>query len=124
MLFDRNSNSKLGELLRPAADLALGRLLPPPPLPFRLTIIANADPGTAEMVERIAEPGEAQSIQIPLNQTYPRNVFSLSHVALPFPTDGTVCMALIPIPPRISALTWAHWQRAVRSACCLSAQLR
>ena len=90
VLFDRNSNSKLGELLRPAADLALGRLLPPPPLPFRLTIIANADPGTAEMVERITEPGETAERTIPLNQTYPRNVFSLSHVALPFPTTDSL----------------------------------
>jgi alpha-beta hydrolase superfamily lysophospholipase len=90
VLFDRNSNSKLGELLRPAADLALGRLLPTPPLPFRLTIIANADPGTAEMVERITEPGETAERTIPLNQTYPRNVFSLSHVALPFPTTDSL----------------------------------
>jgi len=90
VLFDRNSNSKLGELLRPAADLALGRLLPQPPLPFRLTIIANADPGTAEMVERITEPGETAERTVPLNQTYPRNVFSLSHVALPFPTTDSL----------------------------------
>ena len=90
VLFDRNTNSKLGELLRPAADLALGRLLPAPPLQFRLTIIANADPNTDGMVERITEPGETAERTSPLQQTYPRNVFSLSHVALPFPTTDSL----------------------------------
>nr|WP_294556976.1 alpha/beta hydrolase [uncultured Rhodopila sp.] len=90
VLFDRNTNSKLGELLRPAADLALGRLLPAPPLRFRLTIIANADPNTDGMVERITEPGETAERTSPLQQTYPRNVFSLSHVALPFPTTDSL----------------------------------
>jgi alpha-beta hydrolase superfamily lysophospholipase len=90
VLFDRNTNSKLGELLRPAADLALGRLLPAPPLPFRLTIIANADQNTDGMVERITEPGETAERTNPLPETYPRNVFSLSHVALPFPTTDSL----------------------------------
>lgn len=90
VLFDRNTNSKLGELLRPAADLALGRLLPAPPLQFRLTIVANRDPNTDGMVERIIEPGETAERTSPLEQTYPRNVFSLSHVALPFPTTDSL----------------------------------
>ena len=90
VLFDRNTNSKLGELLRPAADLALGRLLPAPPLQFRLTIVANRDPDTDGMVERITEPGETAARTSALQQTYPRNVFSLSHVALPFPTTDSL----------------------------------
>ena len=90
VLFDRNTNSKLGELLRPAADLALGRLLPTPPLPFRLTIIANANADTDGMVERITEAGETVERANPLPETYPRNVFSLSHVALPFPTTDSL----------------------------------
>jgi alpha-beta hydrolase superfamily lysophospholipase len=90
VLFDRNTNSKLGELLRPAADLALGRLLPVPPLQFRLTVISNADPNTDGMVERITEPGETAEHISPLQETYPRNVFSLSHVALPFPTTDSL----------------------------------
>jgi alpha-beta hydrolase superfamily lysophospholipase len=90
VLFDRNSNSKLGEMLRPAADLALGRLLPAPPLPFRLTVIANADPNTDAVIERVTEPGETAERTSPLLQTYPRNVFSLSHVALPFPTTDSL----------------------------------
>ena len=90
VLFDRNTNSKLGELLRPAADLALGHLLPPPPLPFRLTIVANSDPNTDAVVERITEAGETAEHTNPLQLAYPRNVFSLSHVALPFPTTDSL----------------------------------
>jgi alpha-beta hydrolase superfamily lysophospholipase len=89
VLFDRNSNSKVGALLRPAVDLALGRMLPSPPLSFRLTVIANADSGSDEVVERIIEPGSSAERTRALDQSYPRNVFSLSHVALPFPvTDN------------------------------------
>ena len=89
VLFDRNSNSKVGALLRPAVDLALGRMLPAPPLSFRLTVIANAHPGSDDVVERIIEAGSSTERPKPLDQSYPGNVFSLSHVALPFPvTDN------------------------------------
>ena len=89
VLFDRNSNSKLGPLLRPAVDLALGQLVPPAPRPFRLTVIANASGDTDEVVARTTEAGETAETQTPLHMLYPRGVFSLSHVALPFPeTDS------------------------------------
>jgi alpha-beta hydrolase superfamily lysophospholipase len=90
VLFDRNSNAKFGPLLRPAMELVLGRLVPPPPQDFRLTVLANATPSTAEVVERVIEPGEAVARETPLNLPYPRDVFSLSHVALPFPTTDSL----------------------------------
>ena len=74
VLFDRNSNSKVGALLRPAVDLALGRMLPAPPLSFRLTVIANAHPGSDDVVERIIEAGSSTEHK-PLDQSYPGNVF-------------------------------------------------
>ena len=90
VLFDRNSNAKLGQLLRPAVDLALGRVLPTPPLNFRLTVIANAAPGSPDVVERVIEPGETNERVTPLDIPYPRDVFSLSHVALPFPPSDSL----------------------------------
>src|SRR5262249_28134457 len=64
-------------------------LLPPPPRTFRTTIISNADATSREVVERVTEPGTAIERTRPLGLEFPADVYSLSHVALPFPvTDA------------------------------------
>jgi alpha-beta hydrolase superfamily lysophospholipase len=89
VLFDVNRDAKLGTLLRSASDTVLARLLPAPPRRFRTTIITNAAVGSSEVVERVIEAGEVTEQERPLGLSYPTGVFSLSHVALPFPlSDG------------------------------------
>src|SRR5262245_23858077 len=89
VLFDVNRTVKFGPLLRPAADTALSRLLPPAARSFRATIITNSDDHTAEVVERTTEANATSAQVRALGLTYPAGFFSLSHVALPFPmTDG------------------------------------
>jgi hypothetical protein len=89
VLFDLNRDAKLGALLRSAADGVLARLLPPPPRRFRTTIIANA--GDSEQVmERVVEAGVTTEQVRPLGLSYPPGVFSLSHVALPFPISDAL----------------------------------
>jgi alpha-beta hydrolase superfamily lysophospholipase len=88
VLFDLNRNAGVGPLLDPAAAGALERLLPPGPQPFRRTVVANAHPGTDEVVERSTGAGAAAEAAVrPLGLSYPRGVFSLSHIALPFPVE-------------------------------------
>jgi alpha-beta hydrolase superfamily lysophospholipase len=86
VLFDLNRNTKLGLLLRTVFAAATERALPPPPRDWRLTVIANTqdDP---EVKERTTEAGETVERVRGLGLAYPRDVFSLSHVALPFPAD-------------------------------------
>lgn len=88
VLFDMNRSAKLGPLLSSAADTVLTRILPPPPRRFRTAIITNAGDGE-EVVELVVEAGaDAEQVR-PLALIYPLGVFSLSHVALPFPaSDG------------------------------------
>jgi alpha-beta hydrolase superfamily lysophospholipase len=89
VLFDLNRNAKFGPLLNTSADTLLARMLPPVPRNFRLTIITNASSETSEVVERVTDAGATSETERPLGLSYPRDVFSLSHVALPFPlTDG------------------------------------
>jgi alpha-beta hydrolase superfamily lysophospholipase len=89
VLFDRNRNTKLGPLLRPADAMMLSRLLPAPPQRFRMTTIGNAGSDSPEIVERVVEAGSITENRRSLGMLYPREVFSLSHVALPFPpSDG------------------------------------
>ena len=90
VLFDRNSNTKLGPLLRPAAEFALEKVAPKPPQKFRLTIVANASASSAEVTERVIQPGETNEHVTPLGLSYPRDVYSLSHVALPFPATDSL----------------------------------
>jgi alpha-beta hydrolase superfamily lysophospholipase len=89
VLFDINRNAKLGPLLTPATEAVLDRLLPPGARTWRAAIVTNAGPDQAEVVERVTEAGTVQEQARPIGLAWPREVYSLSHVALPFPvTDG------------------------------------
>ncbi|BBP85836.1 membrane protein [Pseudomonas sp. Pc102] len=89
VLFDINRSVDFGPLLRPDASLALARLLPPPPRAYRTAVITNATASSREVVERVIEAGGREEWVRPLDMAFPRELFSLSHVALPFPdSDG------------------------------------
>jgi alpha-beta hydrolase superfamily lysophospholipase len=90
VLFDVNRSVKLGPLLRPAADTAAGRLLPTGARSYRTTIITNSDIDSSDAVERTTEADEVADRTRPLNLRYPDGLFSLSHVALPFPMDDAL----------------------------------
>lgn len=89
VLFDVNRTVKFGALLRPSADTALARLLPSRARNYRTTIITNADVPNGEEVERVIEAGGTAEHDRALGVYYPVGLYSLSHVALPFPmTDS------------------------------------
>jgi alpha-beta hydrolase superfamily lysophospholipase len=85
VLFDINRTAKFGPLLRSGTDNILARLLPDPPRTFKTTIIANAGPSQSQMVERVTPAGATAEQTRLLGLTYPQDVLSLSHLALPFP---------------------------------------
>jgi alpha-beta hydrolase superfamily lysophospholipase len=55
--------------------------------PFRFTLVTNRDPSTLEAEVRRFEPGIQGCVSVPLGLSWPPRVFSLSHVAVPFPLD-------------------------------------
>jgi alpha-beta hydrolase superfamily lysophospholipase len=87
VLFDINRNAKLGPLLSTSTDTVLARILPPAERRFRTTVIANISPVTDEVEARTVEPGQTAEQKRSLGLDYPADIYSLSHVALPFPTD-------------------------------------
>ncbi|TDH60578.1 alpha/beta hydrolase [Dankookia rubra] len=89
VLFDINRNAKLGPLLSPAAAALADRLLPPAPRRYAAVVVGNADPDQDAVVARaVAAGGTAEAIA-PLGIDWPHELYSLSHVALPFPvSDG------------------------------------
>jgi len=89
VLFDLNRNTKLGPLLRATSYAAMTRTLPPAPRNFRTVIITNENADSAEVVERSTPAGSTVESERRLGLFYPIDVYSLSHVALPFPSsDG------------------------------------
>jgi alpha-beta hydrolase superfamily lysophospholipase len=90
VLFDMNRAAKLSLLLRPDLETKMARILPPPPRSFRTVIITNANPGTGEVVKKVTEAGATTEQSQALGLSYPADIFSLSHVALPFPPDDAL----------------------------------
>lgn len=90
VLFDLNRSAKISsELLRNASETVLTRILPDPPRNFRTTIIANVADDRQDVAERVTEDRAVSERTRNLGLAFPPGLFSLSHVALPFPvTDA------------------------------------
>jgi len=88
VLFDLNRNTRLGLLLRTVFARPIDRIVPPPPRNWRLTVITNTF-DNPEVSAHVMEAGGVTEQVHRLGIAYPQDVYSLSHVALPFPaTDG------------------------------------
>ncbi len=94
VLFDINRDVEVSDLMRPGALLEPAKLLVAAPYNFRLVVVTNESSSSRAVVARVTEAGARGEIIQPLNLSYPAEVFSLSHIALPFPvTDGLYGLA-------------------------------
>jgi alpha-beta hydrolase superfamily lysophospholipase len=87
VLFDVNRSIKVGPLLRRTAEGALARTMPELPQPYRITIIGNEPAQPGETFAHIIDAGATAPRIVALNIRYPQEVFSMSHVSIPFPLD-------------------------------------
>jgi alpha-beta hydrolase superfamily lysophospholipase len=86
---DVNRAAYVGPLLRDSALEALQPLLPTAPRRFATSALVNAAPGDPAVVLRRFPAGGGPETVNPLGLDYPRDLFSLGHIALPFPPgDG------------------------------------
>jgi alpha-beta hydrolase superfamily lysophospholipase len=90
VLFDVNRSSGLVPFIRPADAALVAQLANETPRKYRRTLITNADPSSLDVVERTAAPGSRTVVTRPLGLSWPRDVYSLSHVAIPFPMSDPV----------------------------------
>lgn len=90
VLFDLNQAVSFGPLLRTSSYTALPRLLPPPPRNYETTIVTNVTPETTETLARTVAAGQTTETTEMLGINYPPDIFSLSHVALPFPLSDSL----------------------------------
>ncbi|SEM10121.1 Esterase/lipase [Pseudoxanthomonas sp. GM95] len=97
VLFDINRANLLAPLLTPAATGAADTLRGDGPRAYTLTLVSNLRPDTLDVGASTTAPGQHQAVTHPLGLQFPSSVYSLSHVALPFPMDD----ALYGLTPRM-----------------------
>ena len=67
----------------------MNTLLPPAPRPYSTTIVTNATPHTLDTVARLTLAGQTAERTQALHLAWPQDMYSLSHIAVPFPiTDS------------------------------------
>jgi hypothetical protein len=57
------------------------------PRAYRLDLVTNASPDTRAAVQKSVVPGSREIIEQPIGLEYPPGVYSLSHIAMPFPIN-------------------------------------
>jgi len=87
VIFDLNRERDFEGLLDPASVTSLASLLPPAPRNYTTRILSNEGTGSTTLEEVSTPALSPDSSRRPLGLAYPPGVFSLSHVALPFPVD-------------------------------------
>ncbi len=98
VLFDVNRTINFGLLLRDASASAIGQWLPPTPRLYGTTVITNASVQSAKAVAFDTKAGSMEVTRRDLGMDYPEDVYSLSHVALPF-SDSDSLYGRFSTPP-------------------------
>lgn len=87
VLFDLNRIASARPFIKPEDSSFLARVVPLARRRYTLTVVTNASPDTLEVVARTTPAGSDTPAERPLSLAWPAQVFSLGHVAVPFPTE-------------------------------------
>jgi alpha-beta hydrolase superfamily lysophospholipase len=90
VVFDINRASGLTPFLRESEATLLSRLRDNSAKRYRRTLVTNVDPDSLDVAARTAEPGATNVATQPLGIAWPRDVYSLSHIAVPFPMSDPI----------------------------------
>jgi alpha-beta hydrolase superfamily lysophospholipase len=106
VVFDINRLVDMEQLMKPGVRLPAERLLEGPALPFEVVLFTNADAHSEALVAQRRSAGSATVSVEATNLTWPRGVYSLSHLALPISPDDRLYGERRPEGP--SALYLGH----------------
>ena len=87
VLFDVNRHTDAEPLLKSDPETLTQRLFADTALPFDLTLVTNASVDSDAVVARRKPAGAQQPHDVALDLSWPRGLFSLSHVSVPFASD-------------------------------------
>lgn len=87
VVFDINRHANFVPITKTSVASYLQNTFGAGPHPYHFVKISNSNSSTMEVSEWRQASGELTVQERPLNLAYPPGIFSLSHVALPFPVD-------------------------------------
>jgi alpha-beta hydrolase superfamily lysophospholipase len=90
VLFDVNRHTDAEPLLRADPEILTDSLLGQSKLPFTLTLVTNERLDSDRVVAWTKPAGATAAFAKNIELTWPGGLFSLSHVAIPFPPDDPV----------------------------------
>ncbi len=100
VLFDLNRSAHLDPFIRPSDRALLGTLFDrAASRAYTVTVLSNVSSSTAEVAEWRVTAGTTTVVTRPLGLAWPGDVFSLSHIAMPFRADDPVFGVAAPQTP-------------------------
>ena len=90
VIFDVNRFDAFKGFMPPNEDAQLQQLQSRTDLPYRLTVISNLTADTRSVAARSKAAHGGAATSTPLGLEWPLNVYSLSHVAIPFAPDDPI----------------------------------
>ncbi|UCD36307.1 MAG: alpha/beta fold hydrolase [Nitrospiraceae bacterium] len=87
VVFDINRLGETERVLTHDPKKDLDTLFNDAGLPFTFSIVTNAGGDSRDVILRRKKPGSQDATEVPLGMEWPRGLYSLSHVALPFPVN-------------------------------------
>jgi alpha-beta hydrolase superfamily lysophospholipase len=99
ILFDVNNLSGVDVFVRPEDRHLVTRLFDRAARPYRRVLVTNRDESSQEVVARSVEAGRTDVLSSELGLRWPNEVFSLTHIAVPFPVDDALYGTEAPAAP-------------------------
>jgi alpha-beta hydrolase superfamily lysophospholipase len=87
VLFDINRLSEVEHVLIKDPKSSFEAKFKDPGLPFAISLVTNASEDSRDSVVLQKKPGDSKITRKPLDMKWPVNIYSLSHIALPFPVN-------------------------------------
>ena len=87
VLFDINRVTGIDAILRSDPKEPLQAMLSQPDRAFTLSVVTNRSEDGPAVVDRHDRPGDHETVETDLDLAWPVPLYSLSHIALPFPVD-------------------------------------
>jgi alpha-beta hydrolase superfamily lysophospholipase len=90
VLFDINHSSGIEQLVSWSSEGLLQLLTQDPEHSYTLRLLSNRDTGSRQLALKSWPPGQTKPLVQATDLTWPDNIYSLTHVALPFPPGDTL----------------------------------
>ncbi len=87
VMFDINRESSIKPLIKWNSDAMNQAFDANPDREYIFSLVTNLNTGNRSVTVQITKPGDANFTETPLHLGWPTGIYSLAHVALPFPPD-------------------------------------